>query len=150
MEEWQAVAVFRAPEVPEDGRRHLGELFPGTTVHDARTGRLTATWRLRADDLPAAAETARARVAEAAASGFAEPVDLRVRSAEMAEVEIAHPGPLELWGSGEVAGHLSVSRQYVAQLLEGDPRFPRPVATLRGGHVWTAGSVRHYTDLYRS
>lgn len=47
----------------------------------------------------------------------------------------------ELWGPGEVAGHLGRSRQRAAEIMS-SPGFPAPVAVLGIGRVWRADEVR--------
>lgn len=47
----------------------------------------------------------------------------------------------DLVGTPDVADRLGISRQRVAQLVEQKGRFPTPVATVRGTHVWRWGDV---------
>lgn len=47
----------------------------------------------------------------------------------------------DLVGTPDVADRLGISRQRVAQLVEQTGRFPTPVATVRGTHVWRWGDV---------
>ncbi len=44
-------------------------------------------------------------------------------------------------GTPEVAARLGVSRQRVAQLVEQKGRFPTPIATVRGTHLWEWGDI---------
>ncbi len=47
----------------------------------------------------------------------------------------------DLVGTPEVAERLGISRQRVAQLVDKPGRFPHPVATVRGTHVWRWGDI---------
>lgn len=47
----------------------------------------------------------------------------------------------DLVGTPDVAARLGVSRQRVAQLVEQPGRFPTPVTTVRGTHVWRWGDI---------
>lgn len=47
----------------------------------------------------------------------------------------------DLVGTPDVADRLGISRQRVAQLVEQTGRFPTPVATVRGTHVWRWGDI---------
>ncbi len=44
-------------------------------------------------------------------------------------------------GTPEVAARLGISRQRIAQLVERRGRFPHPIATVRGTHVWRWGDI---------
>lgn len=44
-------------------------------------------------------------------------------------------------GTPEVAARLGISRQRIAQLVEQRGRFPHPIATVRGTHVWRWGDI---------
>jgi len=44
-------------------------------------------------------------------------------------------------GTPDVAARLRISRQRVAQLVEQQGRFPTPIATVRGTHVWKWGDI---------
>jgi predicted DNA-binding transcriptional regulator AlpA len=47
----------------------------------------------------------------------------------------------DIVGTPDVAARLSISRQRVAQLVEQRGRFPSPIATVRGTHVWRWGDI---------
>jgi len=44
-------------------------------------------------------------------------------------------------GTPQVADRLGISRQRVAQLVAQQGRFPTPIATVRGTHVWEWGDI---------
>ena len=47
----------------------------------------------------------------------------------------------DIVGTPDVAARLGISRQRVAQLVEQKGRFPTPIATVRGTHVWRWGDI---------
>lgn len=47
----------------------------------------------------------------------------------------------DIVGTPDVAARLGISRQRVAQLVEQQGRFPHPIATVRGTHVWRWGDI---------
>jgi hypothetical protein len=129
--------------LPEDTER-LRQTIPGSTSHDASTGRLDLAWRLEAATLTHATDTALKAVRAALRDILGTSprlVDVRVREAADVDAEATQ---LELWGYKETAEFLNVSRQRVAQLEQENPAFPRPIARLASGPVFIADSVRHF------
>lgn len=59
---------------------------------------------------------------------------------DLAEDEFASARD-DIVGTPDVAARLGISRQRVAQLVEQQGRFPSPVATVRGTHVWRWGDI---------
>jgi predicted DNA-binding transcriptional regulator AlpA len=57
--------------------------------------------------------------------------------------------PLCLVGAHEIRDLLGVSRQRVYQLAA-RPDFPRPVAVLRQGKIWTVRDVQDWIGVHRS
>jgi len=49
--------------------------------------------------------------------------------------------PEDLVGSAEIAEMLGVVRQYIHQLQQEDPTFPKPVATLSAGRIWDRADI---------
>lgn len=47
----------------------------------------------------------------------------------------------DIVGTPDVAARLGISRQRVAQLVEQQGRFPSPIATVRGTHIWRWGDI---------
>jgi predicted DNA-binding transcriptional regulator AlpA len=47
----------------------------------------------------------------------------------------------DIVGTPDVAARLGISRQRVAQLVDQQGRFPHPIATVRGTHVWRWGDI---------
>lgn len=47
----------------------------------------------------------------------------------------------DIVGTPDVAARLGISRQRVAQLVDQPGRFPHPIATVRGTHVWRWGDI---------
>jgi predicted DNA-binding transcriptional regulator AlpA len=47
----------------------------------------------------------------------------------------------DIVGTPDVAARLGISRQRVAQLVDQRGRFPHPIATVRGTHVWRWGDI---------
>src|SRR5207253_7260029 len=47
----------------------------------------------------------------------------------------------DILGTPDVAARLGISRQRVAQLVDQPGRFPHPIATVRGTHVWRWGDI---------
>lgn len=47
-------------------------------------------------------------------------------------------------GTREVATRLGISRQHVLRLLHDDPAFPRPIAELSAGLIWSTDDVEAY------
>jgi len=47
----------------------------------------------------------------------------------------------DILGTPDVAARLGISRQRVAQLVDQPGRFPHPIATVRGTHVWRWGEI---------
>jgi predicted DNA-binding transcriptional regulator AlpA len=60
-----------------------------------------------------------------------------------------HPEPLRLVGAHEIRGMLGVSRQRVYQLVKRSD-FPRPVAELAQGKVWTLADIEAWIGRYRA
>ena len=52
---------------------------------------------------------------------------------------------VDVVGTPDVAARLGISRQRVAQLVEQKGRFPTPLATVRGTHVWRWGDIADWT-----
>jgi hypothetical protein len=128
------------PEQYEQIQQHIA----GATIHDATTGRLTFTWRLEASTLTQASElalrTARAALRDALDSA-PELTGLEMISADEADHPVTGIG---LMGRKEAADVLHVSPQRINDLLKKDPTFPRPVAVLSSGLVFTAESIHTY------
>jgi len=55
----------------------------------------------------------------------------------------------DLVGTPDVAARLGISRQRVAQLVDTPGRFPHPVATVRGTHVWRWGDIADWVAAGR-
>ncbi|MDG9703781.1 hypothetical protein [Streptomyces sp. DH37] len=145
-QQWQATVTADAGGLLVDLHR-LGQAVPGATAYDASSGRLTLVWRLEAATLGTATEAAlkTARTALRDALGTAPALaEVRVRTAEAAEAEAARPGEQDLMGYAEAAEELGVSRQRVNELERTRDDFPRPVARLRSGPVFTAESIRRF------
>lgn len=66
-------------------------------------------------------------------------VDFRVLE-DLAEDEFAAARD-DVVGTPQVADRLGISRQRVAQLVAQQGRFPTPIATVRGTHVWEWGDI---------
>ncbi|ONK13280.1 hypothetical protein [Streptomyces sp. MP131-18] len=133
------------PEQYEQIQQHIA----GATVHDAATGRLTFTFRLEASTLTQASASAllRARTAlREALDSRAELTGLEVISAKEADAPVTGTG---LMGRKEAANVLHVSPQRINELLKKDPAFPRPVAVLSSGLVFTAESIHTYAGRPR-
>jgi len=47
-------------------------------------------------------------------------------------------------GTREVAERLGVSRQHVLRLLRDDATFPRPIAELSAGLIWSTDDIETY------
>ncbi len=47
----------------------------------------------------------------------------------------------DIVGTPDVAARLGISRQRVLQLVDQPGRFPHPIATVRGTHVWRWGDI---------
>jgi predicted DNA-binding transcriptional regulator AlpA len=52
--------------------------------------------------------------------------------------------PHHLVGTAEIAGMLSVSRQYVDRLSREDSAFPKPEVSLASGRVWKREAVEKW------
>lgn len=63
------------------------------------------------------------------------------------DTELARPNFPALLGVTELGELLGVSRQRASAISKG-PTFPRPVAILHAGPVWTEPSVRHFVDTW--
>lgn len=50
----------------------------------------------------------------------------------------------ELWSAAEIADQLGVSRQRIHQ-LRSNASFPKPLADLRSGAVWSAQAIRRFS-----
>jgi len=55
----------------------------------------------------------------------------------------------DLLGASEVAKELGVSRQRVYQLAETHTNFPKPVAQLSRGALWSGTEVRRWAYSWR-
>lgn len=87
-----------------------------------------------------AAAAARIRVAlRRAGTGEADLAELSAM-VELPEDEYASARD-DIVGTPDVAERLGISRQRVLQLVEQKGRFPTPVATVRGTHVWRWGDI---------
>lgn len=63
------------------------------------------------------------------------------------DADLARPAMPELVGIAEIADILDVTRQR-ASALQTNAQFPRPVALLRSGPVWTRDSLNHFVDTW--
>lgn len=63
------------------------------------------------------------------------------------EAEVSRPNFPDLLGVSELAGLLGVTRQRASALAKG-PTFPKPVATLHSGPVWTKPSVGRFVESW--
>lgn len=121
------------------GDRHLAGPAPAantlTRVLSVRTSIDAATPE---DALAAAAARIRLALRRAGAGD----IDLTELSVLLELPEDEHASSRDdLVGTPDVADRLGISRQRVAQLVEQTGRFPTPVATVRGTHVWRWGDI---------
>jgi predicted DNA-binding transcriptional regulator AlpA len=56
--------------------------------------------------------------------------------------------PDELVGVAEVAEILKVSRQRVNQLVQIDPEFPAPQATIAAGRIWLRSQIEEWAEAH--
>jgi hypothetical protein len=105
-----------------------------------------ARFSLEAADVPAAAKRAVQLIEEALAklSHRASIAQLDIATEDYLDAWIAQPGP-EYAGVAEVAEMLKVTKQRVFQLRD-RPDFPRPIAELAAGPVWTRDSLNNFLE----
>ena len=72
---------------------------------------------------------------------------LHVETDEHQERELEEPNFPKLVGLTEIADLLRVSRQRVSQLRE-HPDFPKPLAELRAGDVWSRESLNNFVESW--
>jgi len=150
--DWHAAVTAGGvrPLTPEDYER-IHTVIPGATRYNAKTGRLTLAWRLKATTLTQATEAA-LKTARAALrlAGTTKPelLDVQVRTTADHERDMQHPPAADLVGYKEAGEMLKVSRQRISELEKTRPDFPAPLARLAAGPVFTAASVRAFAERW--
>ena len=74
-------------------------------------------------------------------------VRLEIVTGDVFDQDLDKPLHPELWGVAEVAEHLDVSKQRVAQ-IRSDLDFPAPHVQLAAGPVWLADRVRQWEETW--
>lgn len=123
----------------------------GAVRHNASLNRLTVTFAVEASTLRQATEHAIRTVRKVAAQELgksATPNGIRLITAKQLQHEIDHPEPVELVGMVEAGEILGVSRQRVYQLAEDHPDFPRPLAELAAGKIFTKASIEAFNKRW--
>lgn len=147
MTHWHAEVTLHADLTPEQ-QQHLTEALPGFAViaYRADTRQAHITMIVQGDMLAQATLRVTDTIEQATRriTGNAEPVKIRVLTADEYEQEMEHPAPMDLVGATEGAQILKVSRQQFGDLADRHPDFPTPVATLARGKVWTRYSVEAF------
>jgi len=64
------------------------------------------------------------------------------------EADLARPNYPELVGVAEMAEILGVSKQRISELAA-TPKFPRPLAQLKGGPVWDRASIGNFLQTWQ-
>lgn len=127
-------AVIGTPENPTDGRSRYG-----------------VDLTIEAEG-PDEAYNRTAEVFKAAVTKFGLPVwpiaRIEVKSDAELDAELATPSFPDLVGISEIADLLEVTPQRVSKLSR-SAGFPRAVADLRSGPVWTAHSVRRFVENWK-
>jgi predicted DNA-binding transcriptional regulator AlpA len=146
---WYTVSASTGPveKLSIEVVEHLGgalaktKSLQGTVVSaDSLTRRVSMRGSLDAPSLGDATAAALVDVHRAlAAIGKPALVDFRVLE-DLAEDEFASARD-DVVGTPEVAARLGISRQRVAQLVDQQGRFPTPIATVRGTHLWEWGDI---------
>lgn len=81
-----------------------------------------------------------------AVRGHADVGEVRIRSMERVEQELARPTLPVLVGASEAAEILGVSRQRVHQLHHDVQSFPAPLVTVAMGPLWDESAIRAFAE----
>lgn len=128
------------------------EAWSGAVNFDPAGARYGATFSLDEPDLDAEAAIARGcEIFHKVANVSGLPIHPIVHAQAMTyaeyDAELARPVVPELVGIAEIAVLLGVNKQR-ASALQTRADFPRPVAQLKAGPVWTRASLNHFADTW--
>ena len=101
------------------------------------------------DALPSAIDWATSVVCDAGGCEDATPVDVRLVAAEIYEAEAIEPNIPELASAADAAAILRVSRQRIHQLAESNSSFPRPIARVATGPLWTRNAIEWFDSIWQ-
>ncbi|MBO2464015.1 hypothetical protein [Actinomadura violacea] len=119
--------------------------------HDPQHDRAKVNVTVQAPDLASAVNAAVEAVTDAVSAwpGTATVIGAEVLRADEAARLAAHPEPLELVDDTGAAKLLGVTRQRVVALAATPSlNFPRPVAPLTRGHVYTVSSIKAFDSRW--
>ncbi len=129
----------------------VGAALPdgATVTFDSAVKRLVCVFALEATSVRQAADQA-LRAGHRAVPEGAEAIGVRVlhEAEQQAEAE-GNPTGVTVVGTVEAAALLGVSRHRLAELADTHTEFPRPLASLTVGHVWTRAAVESFARHWR-
>lgn len=150
--QWWAEVVFDdVPDtITEDQASKLVAELPGFGTAEHAGNRIRLSMIVDADAIDtatvAAIQATRDTYAEAFGTGH-DPAEVRVLTAEQRDTEVAHPGPVDLAGIGDIATMLGVSRQRAHQLTS-RADFPAPIGATSSGPVFTRDSISVFAGTW--
>jgi hypothetical protein len=100
------------------------------------------------DALPSVTDWA-ASVVRDGGCEYATPIDVRLVAAEIYEAEAIEPNVPELASAADAAAILRVSRQRIHQLAESNSSFPRPIARVATGPLWTRSAIEWFDSIWQ-
>jgi hypothetical protein len=98
--------------------------------------------------LPTVIDWAVSVVCEGGGCEDATPVDVRFVTPEIYEAEALEPSIPDLASATDAAEILGVSRQRVHQLAASNSMFPRPVARVATGPLWTRNAIEWFDSVW--
>lgn len=113
--------------------------------YNSETGRVTAQILVDAPTIKQATDAA-LRLGRDTLPGVA--VHLRVLTQDDYAAELERPARVALVGSKEGGELLGVSRQRFEELARTHTDFPRPIADLARGKIWTRDSIAAFNDRW--
>jgi hypothetical protein len=143
--EWLATVDVDVPGASPADADRLAAALPdgGKGITDTRYDRITIYFVVEARTLRQAMYQADREVRAATSSAFGKTI-APVRALLRTQISIDRPSQMDLVGLTEIGEMLGVSRQRARQLAEDNDDFPRPVARMASGPVFTRSSIQSF------
>lgn len=153
MTEWTVQITIATPAVLDaevlDALADVADKEPASVAARADGPGYTVTVDVEAEDLLAAGRTGvRFALDTVGTELHGTVVELWATTPERYEAEALRPDFPPLASAADAAGILGVSRQRVHQLARSNSRFPKPVARVGSGPLWTVSAIEHFARVW--